>query len=252
MLSSHQRGLLAAFGSPIVEGSSAQENFERLVKWSDYFERHDLLRSISADSCCRKGWKRNSTSCRAVSKAYFSTDSQKRHEDDSEDDSQSEDGVIVTPGTSDDGIKLVSFDDDEGGLDGALARLELSERRLKDRVRKSIDSNDQGEHQHDAHDASAGENARYFDRFPSFEPDNSIPIQEEFKRLAKTMRWVEDSEHFLAEQQKAYASELQYFMYARSGRDATALNHAQAFCKDLGITPLPPSMNQCKKVSNWV
>lgn len=186
--------------------------------------------------------------------------------------------MVLTPESSDDGVRLESSEDEEAVLEGAFARLELT-RPLA--VTKDSKPTREVTHPtpyvHDppapgANDSSAGitnprkpsesilkiyhpilrsaddeSPVRYFHRFFTFTPDDAAPIRDEFRRLAKQMGWTRESTKYVQEQHAAFASELQYCVYGRYGRAAT-LSRVQSFCKDVGIDPVPASMTQCKKV----
>lgn len=89
-----------------------------------------------------------------------------------------------------------------------------------------------------------GRNA-YFDGFMAqrFVPDPTSAFTSEFDRLATHMQWTKGSKAYTKQRAEAVAEELNS-QYGHTSK----LEGWQELCSDVGISPVPPSIRQCKKV----
>jgi len=91
----------------------------------------------------------------------------------------------------------------------------------------------------------------FFDRFPNFSANNAAPIQDESDRLAKSQGWGKKSDEYKAQCLTCLTMEFdRYYGHLTNNN----LEGWQMLCAELlPGTPLPGSVNQCKKVSSkWL
>lgn len=86
----------------------------------------------------------------------------------------------------------------------------------------------------------------YFSRFAAdgFVPNPNASFKNEFSRLAKDMGWSDNTLEYGHHRLLAYQAEFNV-NYGSSDK----LQGWQDLCRDVGITPIPTSIKQCKKVS---
>ena len=84
----------------------------------------------------------------------------------------------------------------------------------------------------------------FFDEFPGFEPDPTAPIELEYTRLARHMRWKPKSKAWKTTRDRYYSSEF----IANYGNDASRLQTWQSLCEEVRIKRTTESITQCKKV----
>lgn len=90
---------------------------------------------------------------------------------------------------------------------------------------------------------------RYFDMFPSFTPKNTAPLREEFDRLAASQQWPKNSQIHRNQFTRCCSDEFRHFY----GDNTSRLEAWQSIFTDItGVTPPPPSKNQCRKVESFV
>ena len=89
----------------------------------------------------------------------------------------------------------------------------------------------------------------YFSRFQTFAPNPDATLIENFQRLAISKNWGKKSKKF-KEERKSYMLALADTHLGSIDRGGTAerLVALQELCEELGVKPVPSSINQCKKV----
>ena len=89
----------------------------------------------------------------------------------------------------------------------------------------------------------------YLNRFPTFTPNPETTLLENFAQLAISKDWDKDGRVFKKEK-KAYLTALadtHIEILDRAG-PAEKLAGFQALCTELGVSPVPTSITQCKHV----
>ena len=89
----------------------------------------------------------------------------------------------------------------------------------------------------------------YFSRFQAFAPNPDATLIENFQQLAISKSWGKKSKKF-KEERKSYMLALAETHLGSIDRGGTAerLVALQGLCEELGISPAPSSITQCKKV----
>ncbi|KAI9870699.1 MAG: hypothetical protein M1830_003907 [Pleopsidium flavum] len=82
-----------------------------------------------------------------------------------------------------------------------------------------------------------------FASFANFEPDPTALLTEEFSRLAVARHWQPGSKKYRTNQRRCFIEEFQ----THWGTDTSSLEIWQALSAEVGITPAPSSITQCKK-----
>ena len=85
----------------------------------------------------------------------------------------------------------------------------------------------------------------FFSLYPNFDHDPAASVIEEFQRLSLQQGWKEKGKKYQKIRQKCLAEEFEYHY----GQASTKLGGFQNLCADVRISPIPPSIKQCKKVS---
>ena len=86
----------------------------------------------------------------------------------------------------------------------------------------------------------------YLDRFPDFQRNPRLPLNEEFASLASFKRWRIDSKVYTREKTRFLCAEFDLHLgIVEQGRK---LVDWQALCHELRVNPIPGSITQCKKV----
>lgn len=90
---------------------------------------------------------------------------------------------------------------------------------------------------------------KYFDRYPTFEPDPNAGLLKNFEQLTISNGWQPNSKKHKKER-KAYliAAAETHIESIDSGGAAERLAGLQGLCRELQISPIPTSITQCKKV----
>jgi len=83
-----------------------------------------------------------------------------------------------------------------------------------------------------------------FDGFADFDRDPTASIAAEFGRLAIQNDWKKGSKKYRKQQAELIECEFRFHF----GSNLSTLEHWQALCKAVGITNIPSSTTQCKKV----
>jgi len=90
--------------------------------------------------------------------------------------------------------------------------------------------------------------ASYFDSFPDFTEDKSAPIRHEFDRLAKANGWGKKKDDY--KEQRLICLTMEFDRYYKQ-LTTTNLEAWQILCAEIMPgSPVPPSITQCKKVSD--
>lgn len=84
----------------------------------------------------------------------------------------------------------------------------------------------------------------FFSQYPEFDHDATAPLVAEFQRLSLQRGWKADGKKFRQNRQKCLAQEFEHHY----GHTSNKLAGWQTLCADVYISPIPPSINQCKKV----
>ena len=89
----------------------------------------------------------------------------------------------------------------------------------------------------------------YFSRFPTFASNSDATLIENFQRLAISESWGKKSKKF-KEERKIYMLALAdtHLGSIDTGGAAERLVALQGLCGELGVSPVPTSITQCKKV----
>ena len=89
----------------------------------------------------------------------------------------------------------------------------------------------------------------YFSRFPTFAPNSDAALIENFQQLAISKSWGKKSRKF-KEERKIYMLALadNHLGSIDRGGAAERLVALQGLCEKLGVSPVPTSITQCKKV----
>ena len=89
----------------------------------------------------------------------------------------------------------------------------------------------------------------YFNRFQTFAPNPDATLIENFQQLAISRNWEETSTKFKKER-RSYMIALAdtHLGSIDRGGAAEKLVALQALCVELGVSPVPTSITQCKKV----
>ena len=89
----------------------------------------------------------------------------------------------------------------------------------------------------------------YFSRFPTFAPNSEATLIENFRQLAISKSWGKKSKKF-KEERKSYMFALadSHLGSIDTGGVAETLVALQGLCEELGVSPVPTSITQCKKV----
>ncbi|KAL6714587.1 hypothetical protein ACLMJK_008012 [Lecanora helva] len=88
------------------------------------------------------------------------------------------------------------------------------------------------------------DSASYFARFPNFIPDARLSLLVEFDRLATFQGWIENG--------WKYGKERRLFLLAHYNEHLGGVEQSkylrdwQALCTELGVKPMPESINKCK------
>ncbi|ERF75978.1 hypothetical protein EPUS_01344 [Endocarpon pusillum Z07020] len=85
-----------------------------------------------------------------------------------------------------------------------------------------------------------------YDGFASFDIDPTASIVTEFNRLAIQKSWKKDSKQYKNQRARLVNQEFNAYF----GSNLNDLAAWQALCKAVGITTIPSSVTQCKKVQN--
>ena len=83
----------------------------------------------------------------------------------------------------------------------------------------------------------------FFSQYPTFDHDATAPLIAEFQRLSLQRGWKADGKKYRQSRRRCFAQEFEYHY----GNASDRLAGWQALCADVYITPIPPSINQCKK-----
>lgn len=83
----------------------------------------------------------------------------------------------------------------------------------------------------------------FFSQYPEFDHDATAPLVAEFQRLSLQRGWKADGKKFRQNRQKCLAQEFEHHY----GHTSNKLAGWQTLCADVYISPIPPSINQCKK-----
>jgi hypothetical protein len=83
----------------------------------------------------------------------------------------------------------------------------------------------------------------FWDAYPNFRPNARATIQSEFNRLASQEGWKKGSNRYRA----AYARCMGQEFTDQFGSDGK-LEGYQELCREIGISPAPGSVTQCKQV----
>ena len=84
----------------------------------------------------------------------------------------------------------------------------------------------------------------FFSQYPEFDHDPTAPLVREFQRLSLQRGWKADGKKYRQSRQNCFAQEFEYHY----GHASDKLAGWQTLCKDVYISPIPSSINQCKKV----
>ena len=89
----------------------------------------------------------------------------------------------------------------------------------------------------------------YFNRFPTFASNSDAPLIEVFQQLAISESWGKKSKKF-KEERRRYMLALAdtHLGSIDRGGAAEKLVGLQGLCEELGVSPVPTSITQCKKV----
>ncbi|KAF2202904.1 hypothetical protein GQ43DRAFT_479509 [Delitschia confertaspora ATCC 74209] len=94
----------------------------------------------------------------------------------------------------------------------------------------------------------SGSTNSFWTRFSGFTPNSKAGLPTEFKRLARHMCWVPNSDEWRKYREEAYTSEFEFWY----GSDSTKLERWQQLCEEVGISPAPPSITKCRKALRGV
>lgn len=83
----------------------------------------------------------------------------------------------------------------------------------------------------------------FFSQYPEFDHDATAPLVAEFQRLSLQRGWKAGGKKFRQIRQKCLAQEFEHHY----GHASNKLAGWQTLCADVYISPIPPSINQCKK-----
>lgn len=86
----------------------------------------------------------------------------------------------------------------------------------------------------------------YFNRFPRFQPDPHLPLDQEFERLATHQGWDKKTKQYKTERNSFLIA--QFHAHLGSLEQSTRLEDWQALCQELRVESIPESIMQCKKV----
>ena len=86
----------------------------------------------------------------------------------------------------------------------------------------------------------------FFAQYPQFNHDATAPLVAEFERLRLQRGWKMGGKKYRQSRQSCFVQEFDYY-YGNGGSDRLA--GWQALCDDVGISPVPLSIRQCKKAS---
>ena len=84
----------------------------------------------------------------------------------------------------------------------------------------------------------------FFSQYPEFDHDPTAPLVHEFQRLSLQRGWKADGKKYRQSRQNCFAQEFEYHY----GHASDKLAGWQTLCADVYISPIPSSINQCKKV----
>ena len=84
----------------------------------------------------------------------------------------------------------------------------------------------------------------FFSQYPEFDHDPTAPLVREFQRLSLQRGWKADGKKYRQSRQNCFAQEFEYHY----GQASNKLAGWQTLCEDVYISPIPSSINQCKKV----
>ena len=89
----------------------------------------------------------------------------------------------------------------------------------------------------------------YFNRFPNFAPNSDATLIENFQQLAISRSWGKKSKKF-KEERRSYMLALAHTHLGSIDRGGPAekLVSLQGLCEELGVSPVPTSITQCKNV----
>ena len=89
----------------------------------------------------------------------------------------------------------------------------------------------------------------YFNRFQNFRPNSQATLNENFKQLAISKGWQQNSTRYRKER-KDYMNALvdDYIESIDRGGAPDKLAGLQGLCGDLNVSPIPTSNTQCKRV----
>lgn len=91
----------------------------------------------------------------------------------------------------------------------------------------------------------------YFNQFPKFAPDPQATLIENFRALATSRRWVENSKKYMKERREYMIAlaDTHIGSIERAGA-AEKLAGLQGLCEELRVSPVPTSITQCRKVNH--
>jgi len=84
----------------------------------------------------------------------------------------------------------------------------------------------------------------FFGSFEGFEPNPTALLAEEFSRLAVERQWKPGTKTYTKNQRRCFIEEFE----TQWGTETSSLEVWQALSAEIGITPIPSSITQCKKV----
>ncbi|KIM27376.1 hypothetical protein M408DRAFT_330080 [Serendipita vermifera MAFF 305830] len=97
--------------------------------------------------------------------------------------------------------------------------------------------------------------ASYWSLFPDFDHDETAPIQEEFVRLSQQQNWDGKDKMKASARQKEWGKCFRSEFSQHYGQDASSLSGWQSLCNEVGLDPIPQSVEACKmalKGKVWV
>ena len=83
----------------------------------------------------------------------------------------------------------------------------------------------------------------FFSQYSAFDHDPTAPLVAEFQRLSLQRGWKEGGKKYRQSRRRCFAQEFEYHY----GNASDRLAGWQALCTDVYISPIPPSIRQCKK-----